>query len=631
VLSEVSFWGSLAVVLLGAVVSIPPGIALTRGMPRRGGRGTPEHLALAALVGTGLSLLLFGLLSNLGLRGAAAGPSTVALLGLVTAVAARRGAGEAWDELRRPVRCGPLAAIALAGAIVSLMPLLVYRAFNPYNDTYTYLGAAEYIHLHPFPQPADPNPYMPLYGVARLHQKAHLRMGATYFLAFVRAILPVERAIAVFPGVAAWALALNVFAVFLLCRWAARLPSAWALGAAAVAAIWPSSLHFAAAQGFLPQLFGTAFLALALALLGRGLARREASWGSPLLFALAGATLTSVYSELLPFLVLTAAVVVAGRLAGPSGRRASAARFALVALAGFLLFANHEVLRMVQALPGQMRARVGTSMVMSPVERFGNLYGLFAAPQWDRDFWRYVGPSRDWVFPILAVAVAALVALGTAVLLRRFRARLTWVAASLLFVAVAAYYGWCVRDPWSGLRGHSWNLFKLAQWSYPLALVPLAASLGIVRSWSRRRRPRRAALAVALAACLPLALAVHAVEADHRTGPIRAETGSDRPFDELSALSKAVGRLVPGPVVCVRAEGMSVRLRQMLVYYLHPRGVSSDWRNDAWIYVYLSRRNWLPTAPCRGGVVTTAGEATNALAALPAGLALDRGEGPGQR
>src|SRR4029453_16680439 len=91
---------------------------------------------------------------------------------------------------------------------------------------------------------------------------------------------------------------------------------------------------------------------------------------------------------------------------------------------------------------------------------------------------------------------AALVVAGLWHAARRPRTRPLAAAAALVALA-ALYFALAVKDPWSGERGHTWNLFKLAQWGWPFAL--LLGALAARRLAPRRPAWRAAGLALALA------------------------------------------------------------------------------------------------------------------------------------
>src|SRR5262249_7382546 len=81
-------------------------------------------------------------------------------------------------------------------------------------------------------------------------------------------------------------------------------------------------------------------------------------------------------------------------------------------------------------------------------------------------------------FLVVAVAFFA----GVRLLVRR-RQALPVTAALVVIAALTAYFRLLARDPWTGEAGHSWNLFKLCQWAFPLV-----TALEIVGLWVLWRR-----------------------------------------------------------------------------------------------------------------------------------------------
>ena len=220
--------------------------------------------------------------------------------------------------------------------------------------------------------------------------------------------------------------------------------------------------------------------------------------------ALPFAVLVAVYLPLVPLFGFAAAVAFAAMLA--KARRRGRLRPLLLfsaAVAGCLaLYAGRDVLG-----------------ALSPLHRFATSVPGGHVPWGPADFFRFALGTRvlapGWVnveVPIASALNHALTPLYLVVVLagawhaaRDPRTRPLAGAAGLLALG-AAYFALGVRDPWSGRLGHTWNLFKLAQWGWPFVL--LLAALAV-----KRLAPPRAAWrapALALAVLLPASqAAVH--------------------------------------------------------------------------------------------------------------------------
>jgi hypothetical protein len=197
------------------------------------------------------------------------------------------------------------------------------------------------------------------------------------------------------------------------------------------------------------------------------------------------------------------------------------------------------------------------------------------APGWESiesHPWTLVG---RWLAPV--VLVAALVGIGRA--LRRERSR-GLAALAVLLGAGILYYGVVAVDPWKHTRGHTWNLFKLSQWSYPFLLL-LAAS-GVLTLASRLgARAKTAVLAAALA--LPSSVVGAHWQWSRLLGLTMREVLPDgQPLRALPALKRRIRELPPGTLVVVgRPANVNRWLSAYTALLAYPRAVVGDWSDSA--------------------------------------------------
>ena len=171
----------------------------------------------------------------------------------------------------------------------------------------------------------------------------------------------------------------------------------------------------------------------------------------------------------------------------------------------------------------------------------------------------------------------ALVLAGLGVAARRTRMR-PLAAAAVVLLLGAGYFALLVKDPWSGERGHTWNLFKLAQWGWPIVL--LLASLA-VRRLAPRRPPWRPA-ALALAAFLPASqVGVHWPWGD-AFGEAMREILPGVTLQQLPALKQRLQDLPPGTLLVMGRPANAHRWLGTAVSLLTwPRAVVADWVDGA--------------------------------------------------
>src|SRR5262249_6272415 len=141
----------------------------------------------------------------------------------------------------------------------------------------------------------------------------------------------------------------NVGGVYVLGRWVFRLRRSFAAAGSVFAAVTCGPLWFSAYQGFFCQVFGTAALAMNLALLTRLAGPGQWRTGNAVLLGLSLAIQLSMYSELAPVLglVCLAQWLVTFRRASRSGQARSWLRFTAVTVGCMLVGANVEFYRAI--------------------------------------------------------------------------------------------------------------------------------------------------------------------------------------------------------------------------------------------------------------------------------------------
>src|SRR5262249_9801692 len=132
--------------------------------------------------------------------------------------------------------------------------------------------------------------------------------------------------------------------------------------------------------------------------------------------------------------------------------------------------------------------------------------------------------------------------LGTAVAGRRPACPL--LTALALLAGLVAFYSLFVEDPWTGRRGHSWNVFKAVQWAFPLVVLLVATGA----DWLRRRT--RAHWPVTLSAVMTLSLLpVHWTWGAFLGEAMTGLVGSAHPLAEVAVLKRRFRNLPSGELV----------------------------------------------------------------------------------
>jgi hypothetical protein len=502
-------------------------------------------------------------------------PLVAALLLVPVAACARRkrldvlrprGAATEWATLLVPLA----AAVALG-----LLPVVRAGGFCFANDTYTYSAFAEWLQLHAYSEEARWEALSPVTGIPALWQSQGYDLGIAHWLALWQAAFRPATVLTVYPAVAAIGLALLTSAVWLAARQLLRLGRAGAGATALVFAIVPHALYWGHHNGFLQQAYALPLVLLGLVLLARAAPPSRWRAGTAALLALPFAFLLSVYLPLLPLLGFAAVVaaIPVVRRARRQKRLRPLAAFVAVAGALVALYSTRDLLSALSPLHGFATSVAGGHIPWGPSEFLQFALGTrVLGPGWDSvevDPWSRL---NRWLTPLYLVLVAA----GLWLAARRPRTRPLAAAATVLALGMA-YYALFVRDPWSGRLGHTWNVFKLAQWGWPFAL--LLAAGGLQRLAPRRPGTRLALLGLVLA--LPASQGgVHWPWSD-RLGQAMRDVLPGTTLAEVPALKRRIQELPPGTLLVVgRPVNVHRWLATAVSLLAYPRAVVGDWADS---------------------------------------------------
>ena len=405
-------------------------------------------------------------------------------------------------------------------------------------------------------------------------------LGVAYFLALVQAATRAPSALLVYPSVSAWGVVLCAMAVYVAARWTLRLGERWSGAAALAFAILPHPLYLGHHNGFLQQSYALPVVLFSAALLSRIAASRRPGTPAGAALGLLTAFLLTVYVPILPL----AGAAAGGALALATCRPRRPARVAAwrplavsaVTLAFVTAAAGNSNLRGLGERFGRfVESKPGEHIRLSAVEMVQLAMGtrIFGPHQVPLSIW--LSPAWQALTPLLVLAAL----LGFVVMARRRR---SWPLASMvgLLVVAVAYYALVARDPWTGERGHTWNLLKLEQWGFPLVLLAQASAARLVST-----RASRAVRAVGLPLCalgLASSVGLHAAWSVPVGSTMREVLLGPRPLDHLAELKERVRDLPEGTlVVLARPANRHRWLAAHLALLTYPRPVVGDWTDSA--------------------------------------------------
>ena len=539
-------------------------------------RFDPAGAAAALAVGTAELTLLSVTLSGVGFPTIDLVP-LIAVLQLVplAACAKRRRLG-ALRPRGGPFEWATLALPLALTASLALLPVSRAGGFFFGNDTYTYGAFSEWLQLHGYSEAARWEAQSPVPAIPFLYQSQGYDLGIAHALALVQAAVRPASVLVVYPSTSAFALVLLAAMIWLAARQLLRLGAAWAGAAAVVFAATPHALYWGHHNGFLQQGYALALVVFGLVLLAR--CSTPAHWrpGDAALLALPFAFLVSVYLPLVPLFAVAAAAAFAPVLlqARRRGRAQRLALFAATVASCASLFAARDVAGALSPLHRFATSVAGGHIPWTAVDFLEFALGTrVLAPGWvnvESAPWSALNRALTPIYLVLVLAGLGLAA-------RRTRMR-PLAAAAVVLLLGAGYFALLVKDPWSGERGHTWNLFKLAQWGWPFVL--LLASLA-VRRLAPRRPPWRPA-ALALAAFLPASqVGVHWPWGD-AFGEAMREILPGVTLQQLPALKQRLQDLPLGTLLVIGRPANAHRWLGTAVSLLAwPRTVVADWVDGA--------------------------------------------------
>ena len=299
---------------------------------------------------------------------------------------------------------------------------------------------------------------------------------------------------------------------------------------------------------------------------------------------LAGAA--SLYLVAVPIALAAFAAVAAKAALRRGAGRCRLGGHAAAVLVTAVALAPRDLTIGISRIPGLTGIVAGWHVPWTPLDRLGYAFGL-GAPG-----------SAAWV-DFAALRWGGLLLCGLAVAgvlsLRKPRAWPLMAVVGLL-AALGLYFGLLASDPWSGARGHSWNLTRVTQWAFPVALLLAVAGLRL----AVRRLPAWLILPPLVA--LGLAAGAGSWEEARDLGlSMRRIFVSERPLRELAKLRESILALPEGQLLLVgRAANRGVWLGAYVCLIAWPRGVVGLWEGSGGVGSTVANDTYAALLPRAG-------------------------------
>lgn len=489
-----------------------------------------------------------------------------------------------------------------------LAPLFTYGAFNAHNDAFTYLAHSNWLQQHAFGEIISAEQVTPLTTQISLYQLEGFRMGGSFLLAFIQALLNLQWSYEVYPGVIISAITACCLAIgFPLAQVLCPMRRPIRLAMLALPAFSLGGLVFGANYGFLPQTIGLALGGAFLFMVGtatRWATTTKATWQTIGKAALPGSALfagaTFAYSELAPFLLM--AVVGSGFILV---FRFHAWRKLLVyggVLFGLsILLLNTELVRVYAALKTQTGAIVGTPVNWSLLGYVAHALGVHGGA-WGVYQWTNPESVGSGVFAkglILLGLVVGLVFAGIRPILRATLsgALMPVVIILAVFTIGFVYFRYFVPSPFPLGLGQSWSQFKLADWAHPFVMVLVLFSIANFRTIIGTK------FNSALMAIFMMSAVSTTITGVARITPLMQYYNGVTDLNQfyLKFRKIVIDNCPASASIYMNLNARDHKFRQMAILYLHDRDVRSDWMDDIYIYTMLpaeSRTEELTAGNC---------------------------------
>lgn len=487
-------------------------------------------------------------------------------------------------------------AFGLLCGVSILAPLFVSGAFNAHNDAFTYLAHSEWLQSHAFSEIVTAKNVTPLSTQIALYQQDHLRMGASFLLAFFQAAFHMRWPYEVLPAV-------SIGGITAVCLGIGHALSPWLMGRyrsiafflLAMPALSLGGIVFGPNFGFLPQTFGLAFAASFLFLGGAVLVamRRPKSTFNLLRLATVCAVLFAAvvyaYSEIAPFVFLA---FVFGALYGAirKGAWANTLKFGLIASLVAVTILNYEVIRAILAIKGQSGVVVGSPVDWTLLGFVAHAFGLHGGA-WDPPSFQWASSnaienSSFWYGATLVTAIATSLAICAAdrrssLLRHQLKPSLVMVA---LCLGLAVFFRYAVPSPFPIGTGQSWSQFKLSDWSQPF-LLPFMFSVPLMWRRSLLQWPGK----LAFSSLLVMLTTASAMSAMQRISPLMASYPGVKDLAEFyREIPEAIRTACPSTDrVFLDLRTSYVKLREIALLYTDSHHSASDWTDDGYLFPRL--------------------------------------------
>lgn len=494
-----------------------------------------------------------------------------------------------------------LCVFVIVAAIPILAPAIRFDAFNPFNDTFTYLVHGQWLQHHAFSQPAQSSGHFPAESQVVLYQRAGQRMGSSFFLGFVQSLFHLPWSYYAFLPTVSLAFTLGSLAIGAVIQQVVPVSRTVALILCTLPAFSMNGFLFGAEYGFFPQTFGLAFAAGMAGLipaLMTYILRDRPTWNalfvSMMPLAVCLSALLFAYNDMFPavggglglftFLLcwrhwrdkryIIGAVLIL------------IAEVAVITNVEFIRIARDFVHTLLGAASGSVR--FGWPVLWAPIQFVAQSFGMKSP--FDTNVFFVDHLVSIWIFPFVLVAIV--------VILARILRERKWDPAIMLMLCLNAAFWlaflkfrYATPGMTPGEVGNTFLQFKLSKWLAPYNI----GLLGICIAWlfTHTRWLYRRAVQYTVFGCLTAGMLIqYIIVAQMFTLQFQDSTLQKyAPFNVLLNLRSRFADIPKDQEIYLGIPEQHQKIKEMVAYILPDHRLAGSYK-DGYIRGNIPASDW---------------------------------------
>lgn len=369
--------------------------------------------------------------------------------------------------------------ITIFGALIILFPIIKNDAFDYSNDQATYIVHSEYLQNKTFFEKVN-YPKEQWIKEFNTYQELKLRMGAQFFMAFMRSVLPIKHTLEIYPAIIAYSQLTSVFVLVLLVL---------SLGGDFVTCIVFLLLNLFALNsniliiilGFYPQTFGIILVVFCFSLFVDFISEKKNITNSYLLQIISFACLVLTYQEIVPFYFGSILLISTFLFFKKEINFKKYVYVISIYPLSAILFPVFTYM-LLTGLKTQSKAIVGWNEKIGLLKYLELITGQDSLKSFELTKKTFV-----FLLGILTAIVLFFVGVFQSLKINKFRSILYFFLLPYLFAFI--YFRFFLINPFDHTIGQSWNIYKIVQWTYWIPTILI--SFGIVFFLKRNKLSKK--------------------------------------------------------------------------------------------------------------------------------------------